>query len=163
MEALTDDPALSPRLVVKKCEEALEFYRRALGAEERYRLVEKGTGRIGHAEMTIYGSVLMLSSEYPEMGILGSDGKSPVRLHLMVPDVDAALERARAAGATVIRPPTDEFYGHRAAVFDDPYGFNWMLGQEKEKLSPQEMQRRYDALMDGMAGKKAGRAEAGGT
>jgi PhnB protein len=156
MESITKYPALLPYLVVKKCEEALEFYRKALGAEERYRLVEKGTGRIGHAEMTIYGSILMLSSEYPEMGILGSDGKSPVRLHLMVPDVDAALERAKAAGATMIRPAKDEFYGHRAACFDDPFGFNWMLSQEKENVSPQEMQRRYDAMMDEMATKKAG-------
>lgn len=153
MESNNTFPALSPYLVVKKCEEALEFYRNALGADERYRLVEKGTGRIGHAEMTIHGSLFMLSSEYPEMGIVGSDGKSPVRLHLMVPDVDAALERAKAAGATVIRPATDEFYGHRSASFSDPYGFNWLLSQEKENLSPQEMQRRYDAMMDEMAGK----------
>lgn len=153
MASMTTFPALSPHLVVKKCEEALEFYRNALGAEELFRLREKGTGRIGHAEMTIYGSLLMLSSEYPEMGIVGSDGKSPVRLHLMVPDVDAALERAKAAGATVTRPATDEFYGHRAANFSDPYGFSWMISQEKEKVSPEEMQRRYDAMMDEMAGK----------
>ncbi|MBS7810469.1 VOC family protein [Roseococcus pinisoli] len=156
MEPITTFAALSPYLVVKKCEEAIEFYRRALGAEERYRLTEKGTGRIGHAEMTIYGALFMLSSEYPEMGMMGSEGKSPVRLHLMVPDVDAALERAKDAGATVIRPATDEFYGHRAACFDDPFGFNWLLSQEKEAVSPQEMQRRYDAMMDEMAVKKAG-------
>jgi PhnB protein len=154
MESITKFPALLPYLIVKKCEEALEFYRKALGAEELYRLIEKGTGRIGHAEMTIYGSMFMLSSEYPEMGLMGSDGKSPVRLHLMVPDVDAALERAKGAGATVVRPPTDEFYGHRAACFDDPFGFSWMLSQEKEVVSPQEMQRRYNAMMDEMAAKK---------
>jgi len=156
MESINTFSALSPYLVVKKCEEAIEFYRMALGAEERYRLTEKGTGRIGHAEMTIYGSLFMLSSEFPEMGMTGSEGKSPVRLHLMVPDVDAALERAKAAGATVVRPATDEFYGHRAACFDDPFGFNWLLSQEKENVSPQEMQRRYDAMMDEMAAKKGG-------
>lgn len=151
MEAITKHPALSPYLVVKKCEEALEFYRQALGAKELYRLVEKGTGRIGHAEMLIHGSLLMLSSEYPEFGILAAEGKAPIRLHLMVPDVDAALERAREAGATVTRPAKDEFYGFRAAGFTDPYGYDWLISEEKESLTPQEMQRRYDELMDEMA------------
>ncbi len=156
MESVTAFAALTPYLVIKKCGEAIEFYRKALGAEERYRLTEKGSGRIGHAEMIIQGALFMLSDEFPEMGMAGSEGKSPVRLHLIVPDVDAALERAKGAGATVIRPANDEFYGHRAACFDDPFGFNWILTQEKENVPPQEMQRRYDAMMDEMATKKAG-------
>ncbi|WP_424814626.1 VOC family protein [Roseococcus sp. YIM B11640] len=145
---------LSPYLVVKDAEGALEFYRKGLGAEELYRLREKGSDRIGHAEMTIHGALFMLSSEFPEMGALGPQGMPPIRLHLMVPDVDAALERAVEAGATVIRPPTDEFYGHRQASFTDPFGYIWMLSKEFEKVSPEEMQRRYDAMMDELAAKK---------
>ena len=141
-------PALIPYIVVSRCAEAIAFYKAAFGAEELFRLTEKGTGKVGHAELRIQDSMLMLADEFPDYGVLSPEtvGGSPARLRLEVPDTDAAVSRAVAAGAIVKRPATDEFYGHRAANVMDPFGYAWMLSQKIEEVDPAEMQRRWDAM-----------------
>jgi PhnB protein len=145
---MTDSTALTPYIVVARCAEAIDFYKQAFGAEEVFRLTEKGTGKVGHAELRILGALLMLADEFPDHGAVSPEtiGGSPVRLHLAVPDVDQATARALAAGAVVKRPPTDEFYGHRSANVADPFGYTWMLSQHVEDVDPAEMQRRWDAM-----------------
>ena len=134
-------------LRVRGAVEAIEFYTRAFGAEELYRLVEPN-GRVGHAEIRIGPSVVMLSEEFPEFGCLGpqSIGGTSVTMHLHVDNADAAMERALAAGATLIRAAKDEFYGERSGKVRDPFGHEWMLGQHIEDVSPEEMQRRYTEM-----------------
>jgi len=129
---------------------AIEFYARAFGSEELFRLVEP-SGRIGHAELRIGPAVVMLSDEYPEMGLRGPrpGEESPSFLHLHVDDCDAVVAQAVAAGATVTMPATDQFYGERSARLRDPFGHTWLIGSENEALTPQEMQHRYTALMTG--------------
>jgi PhnB protein len=139
--------ALSPYLVVKGAARAIEFYRVAFGARELYRLRDPGSDRLGHAELDVLGSRLMLADEYPDFGALSpiSVGGSPVSLHLYVEDVDATFARAVAAGATVLRPLKDEFFGDRTGMVADPFGHRWHLATRKEAVSPEEMQRRWDA------------------
>lgn len=139
--------ALSPYLVVSGAARAIEFYTKALGAQELFRLVEPG-GRVGHAELTLCGTRFSLSDEYPDFGALGPVrvGGTPVTLHLYVEDVDAVLARAIEAGALLLRPLKDEFFGDRVAMIADPFGHKWMLATRQEEISPAEMQRRMDAL-----------------
>jgi len=127
--------------------EAIEFYKRAFDAHEVFRLAELG-GRIGHAEIKIGDRVLMLADEYPEHGIVGPqmlDGTT-FAIHLHVDDVDSLMLRATNAGATVLRPLADQFYGERSGSIRDPFGHEWLLGQHIEDVTPEEMQRRYDAM-----------------
>ncbi|MBN1240001.1 MAG: VOC family protein [Gammaproteobacteria bacterium] len=128
---------------------ALDFYARAFGAKEQFRLTEP-SGRIGHAQMQIGPVTIMLSDEYPELGIRGprSVGETTVTLHIHASDVDRLFEQAVAAGATVLRPLADQFYGERSGTVRDPFGHEWLLGGETEKVSPEEMQRRYTAMFD---------------
>lgn len=137
-------------LRVKGADEAIGFYVRAFGATEKMRLTEPG-GRVGHAELLIGGHEFMLSEEFPEYGILGpaSVGGASMTMHLHVDDADAAIERAVAAGATVLRPPQDQFYGERSGTIRDPFGHEWNFGHSIEKLTTEEMQRRYTAMMTG--------------
>ncbi|MBX3245630.1 MAG: VOC family protein [Myxococcales bacterium] len=129
---------------------AIDFYTRAFGAKEKFRLTEPG-GRIGHAELLFGDATLMLSEEFPELGLLGptSVGGTTVSIHLHVDDCDALLARAVGAGATLVRAASDQFYGERSGTVRDPFGHEWMIGHEIEAVSPEEMQRRYDALMKG--------------
>jgi PhnB protein len=137
---------LAPYLIVKSAAEAIAFYARAFGARELYRLTEPG-GKIGHAELDIGGALVMLADEYPDFGALSPPtiGGTPVSLHLYVEDVDAVVARAEAAGATVLRKLTDEFFGDRVAMLADPFGHKWHLATHKEDVAPAEMQRRMDA------------------
>lgn len=134
-------------LRVRGAADAIDFYKRAFGAEELYRLAEPG-GRVGHAEIKIGPSVVMLSEEFPEFGCLGpqSIGGTSFTMHLHVDNVDAAMDQALAAGATLIRAAKDEFYGERSGKVRDPFGHEWMLGQHIEDVSPEEMQRRYTEM-----------------
>jgi PhnB protein len=134
-------------LRVRDAAAAVRFYAEAFGATERFRLVEP-TGRIGHAELTLGPAVLMLSDAFPEHGLDAPDGTRDIgcSVHLHVDDADALVARAVAAGATLLMPPTDQFYGERSARLRDPFGHTWLVGHEIEKVTPQEMQRRYDAL-----------------
>jgi len=128
---------------------AIDFYSRAFGAKEVFRLVEPG-GRVGHAEVKIGPTTLMLSDEYPEFGIRGprSIGGTSVSIHIHVSDVDRLFEQAVAAGATVVRPLQDQFYGERSATVRDPFGHEWLLGGHIESVTHEEMQRRYTAMFD---------------
>ncbi len=130
--------------------QAIEFYTQAFGAKEKFRLAEPG-GRIGHAELELGATTIMLSDEYPEMGIRGplAIGGTSFMLHLHVDDADALIRRAVDAGATLIRPASDQFYGERSGTVRDPFGHEWIIGHEIEKVTPQEMQRRYDEMMKG--------------
>jgi PhnB protein len=136
-----------PYLRVKGAAEALAFYTKVFGATEKLRLDDPG-GRIGHAEILIDGATLMLADEYPEKGMRGplALGGTSVAMHLQVPNVDAVVKQAAVAGATVMREPADQFYGERIAMIRDPFGHEWLLSQHIETVSPEEMQRRYNAL-----------------
>lgn len=128
---------------------AIDFYTRAFGAKEIFRLVEP-SGRVGHAEVRIGPATLMLSDEYPEYDIRGprSIGGTTVSIHIHVGDVDRLFEQAVAAGATVVRPLQNQFYGERSATVRDPFGHEWLLGGHLEDLTYEEMQRRYTALFN---------------
>ena len=137
-----------PYLRVKGAPAAIEFYKQVFGARERFRLVEPD-GRIGHIELDLGNVVLMLSEEFPEYGIHAPDvakGQAGMAMHLHVDNADELAARAVAAGATMLRPPADQFYGERSCSIRDPFGHEWMLGHEIEKVTPEEMQRRYTAL-----------------
>ena len=124
---------LTPYLTVQGAAAAIDWYRDAFGATEAFRVVGDD-GRVGHAELTIGGARLMLSDEYPEIGVLApaSLGGASAAMHLGVADVDAAFERAVAAGATVQQPPADQPHGSRQGTLVDPFGHRWMLSQELE-------------------------------
>lgn len=141
-----------PYLRVRGAPAAIDFYQRAFGATEIFRLTEPG-GRIGHAELQFGPVVIMLSEEYPEYGILGpqSVGGTGSSIHLHVDDVDSLTGQAAAAGAEIIREPTDQFYGERSATVRDPFGHEWLLGSHIEDVTPEEMQRRFTAMFDGGA------------
>lgn len=141
---------LFPYLRVKEAGRAIEFYKRAFGATEKFRLTEP-SGRIGHCELLFGNTTLMLSEEYPEYGFLGpqSIGGTSISIHLHLDNADAAIERAVSAGATVVRAASDAFYGERSGTVRDPFGHEWMLGHSIEDVTPEEMQRRYDELMRG--------------
>jgi PhnB protein len=142
-----------PYLRVRDAAGAIDYYRRVFGAQVQLRLDEKGSGRIGHAELRIGPAVLMLSDEYPECDIVGpqSLGGTSTSIHLHVDDADALLARAVAAGGTLLRPASDAFYGERSGTVRDPFGHEWLIGHAIEEVSAEEMQRRYDALMDAAA------------
>jgi uncharacterized glyoxalase superfamily protein PhnB len=144
---------LFPYLCVSDTAAAIDFYRRAFGAVETFRLVEPG-GRIGHAEMDFGGATLMLCDEYPEYGIRSAStlGATPVTLHLHVDDADAMIACALDAGATLERPASDAFHGERAGVVRCPFGHRWLIGHAIEAVSTEEMQRRYTAMFEGDGG-----------
>ncbi len=137
----------TPYLCVRGAASALEFYKKAFGATEVMRLAQPD-GRVGHAEIRIGESVIMLADEFPEMGVRSpqSLGGSPVTIHFYVDDVDALAKQAVAAGATLQRPVADQFYGDRSGSLVDPFGHVWMIATHKEDVSPEEMQRRAAAL-----------------
>lgn len=137
-----------PYLRVRGAAAAIEFYAQAFGALEQFRLTEP-SGRIGHAQITVGPTTIMLSDEFPEYGIFAptGEGKAAMILHIHCSDVDQLLARAVKAGATVTRPLTDQFYGERTAAVRDPFGHEWLLGSPIEALTPEEMQRRYTALL----------------
>ena len=138
-----------PYLRVKDADRAIEFYKRAFGVTEKFRLTEP-SGRIGHCELEFGSFVIMLSEEYPELGLVGPQtiGNTGSSIHLHVDNADAAIDRAVAAGATLLRPPRDAFYGERGGTIRDPFGHEWMIGHSIEDVSPEEMQRRYTAMMN---------------
>jgi PhnB protein len=135
-----------PYLRVRGAKAAIDFYVHVFEAHERFRLVDPTDGRIGHAELELApGVVVMVSDEYPEMGIHGPSGEAGFALHLHVEDCDALIARAEAAGATVTMRPADQFHGERSGKFKDPFGHEWYVGHTLETISPEEMQRRWDA------------------
>lgn len=136
-----------PYLCIANAAEGIDFYKKAFGAVEVMRVTQPD-GRVGHAEIRIGNSSIMLADEFPDYGFLGprSMGGSPVKMHLQVEDVDARAKQAVAAGAQVVRPVQDQFYGERSGQFADPFGYTWILSQQKEILSEDEIKRRFEAF-----------------
>lgn len=141
--------AMYPYLIVANAAEAATFYARVFGAVERFRLTEP-SGRIGHLELELGGGLLMLADPYPECDLRPPAPGQPVSasIHLHVQDTDAVVQRAVEHGARLERAPADQFYGERTASFFCPFGHRWLIGHEVEAMSPEEMQRRYDALFE---------------
>lgn len=138
--------SVTPYLSIKDAPRAIAFYKEAFDAIEMMRIMQPD-GRVGHAELKIGDSVIMLSSEFPEMGVRSPQtlGGSPVSIHLYVKDADAVFNRTVAAGATVRRPLADQFYGDRSGGVEDPFGHIWWISTHKEDLSPEEIERRAAA------------------
>jgi len=141
---------VTPYLAIKNAAKALEFYKRAFGATESYKLMMPD-GRVGHAEIRLGDSLVMLSDEFPEYGGKAPDtlGGSPVSLHLYVEDVDAFVKKALAAGAKERKAVTDQFYGDRSGQLEDPFGHLWWVATHKEDVAPEEMQKRVGAMFVG--------------
>ena len=137
---------VTPYLVVNGAANAIEFYKKAFGGTEVLRFAQPD-GKIGHAEILIGDSRIMLADEYPEMGYRSpqSLGGSPVSIHLYVEDVDALASQAVSAGAKVKQPVKDQFYGDRSGTFEDPFGHLWHISTHKEDISLEEMNKRAAA------------------
>ena len=144
--------ALTPYLAIRGAADAIEFYKKAFGAKERMRMEAPG-GKLGHAEIVIGDSVVMLADEFEAMDFLSplARGGTSVTLHLYVRDCDASFAKAEAAGAKVIRPLKDQFYGDRSGTVQDPFGHVWHLSTHKEELSLAEIKRRGAEAMKEMA------------
>jgi uncharacterized glyoxalase superfamily protein PhnB len=128
MSEQTVTPRLSPHLVCDGAAAAIDFYKAAFGAEEVMRLAGP-TGKLMHGSVMINGAMVLLVDEMPDYNVLGPNslGGSPVTIHLVVPDVDAAVERAVEAGATIVMPVADQFWGDRYGVVKDPFGHKWSI------------------------------------
>jgi len=141
---------VTPYLFIKGAGDAIAFYKKAFGATEVLRLADP-SGKVGHAEIKIGDSFVMLADEHPEMGVRGPKtiGGSPFCICLYVPDVYVSFRQALAAGAKEVRPVKDQFYGDRSGTLEDPFGHVWTIATHKEDLSPAEIERRFAA---GIAG-----------
>jgi PhnB protein len=143
-----DYPRVTPYLIVDDADAAIDFYRSVLGASERMRMAGPD-GRVGHAELDIGDSMIMLADEHLEMDIRGprTVGGTPVTLHVYVEDADGAFKRALGAGAKALQPVEDKFYGDRAGQFEDPFGHRWNVSTHVEDVPPEEMSKRAEAAM----------------
>jgi PhnB protein len=144
-------PQVTPYLAVDDAAGAIEFYGVVFGATERMRMAAP-EGKVGHAEIQIGDSLLMLSDEFPEMGVSSPKtvGGSQVTLSVNVEDVDAVVASAVAAGATELRPVEDQFYGDRTGQFEDPFGHRWNVATHIEDVPPDEMAARAAKAMQEM-------------
>ena len=138
--------SVTPYLCVKDAASALEFYKKALGATELMRMPHPG-GKIGHAEIKIGDSMIMLADEFPEMGFRSPQtlGGSPVAIHLYVEDVDAVVGQAVANGAKLVKEVKDQFYGDRSGAVEDPFGHVWYISTHVEDVLPEEIEKRAAA------------------
>ena len=136
-------PRVTPYLIVDGASAAIDFYRDVLGANERMRMSAPGD-KIGHAELEVGDSVIMLADEHPDMDAHGPKtvGGTPVTLHVYVEDADAVFARAVQGGAKALRPVEDQFYGDRLGEFEDPFGHRWSVATHVEDVPPEEMEKR---------------------
>jgi len=134
---------VTPYLIVHDAAAAIDFYKTAFGATELFRMAGPG-GKVGHAEIMIGDSHIMLADEHPEMGARSprSIGGSPISLLVYIEDVDVFFDHAVAAGAKVVRPIANMFYGDRTGGLEDPFGYQWYIATHIEDLTPEELQRR---------------------
>jgi PhnB protein len=141
-------PRVTPYLIVDGASAAIDFYTSVLGATERMRM-SAPDDRVGHAELEIGDSVIMLADESPEMDARSprTVGGTPVSLHVYVEDADGTFERAIGAGATALQQVEDKFYGDRSGSFEDPFGHRWHVATHVEDVPPGEMQKRAAAAM----------------
>lgn len=139
--------SLTPYLIVNDAARAIEFYKEVFGAAEIMRLDAPG-GKVGHAELKIGDSIMMLSDECEETGQRNPQtlGGTPVGLMLYVEDVDTVVGRAISAGAKLVRPVADQFYGDRTGGVEDPFGHSWYVATHVEDVTPEELQRRVEAM-----------------
>jgi PhnB protein len=139
--------AVTPYLIVDGAAKALDFYKQVFGAKERMRMPGPG-GKVGHAEINIGDSVIMLADEHPEMGARGPKafGGSPTSIVLYVENVDTTVKAAVGAGAKILQPIEDKFYGDRSGTIEDPFGHHWHVSTHVEDVSPEELQRRAAAM-----------------
>ncbi len=138
----------TPYLIIKGAAKAIEFYKKAFGATELFRLAAP-EGKIGHAEIKIGDSPIMMADEDPEIMALSPEslGGSPISMLLYVEDVDAMFKQAIAAGATEVRPVADQFYGDRSGIVKDPFGHKWSIATHVEDVPPEEMDKRLSEMM----------------
>ena len=143
-------PRVTPYLIVDGANAAIDFYATVLGASERMRMSAPGD-KVGHAEIEIGDSVIMLADEAPEMDAHSprTVGGTPVSLHVYVEDVDGVFARAVEAGAKALQPVEDKFYGDRSGSFEDPFGHRWHVATHVEDVPPDEMEKRAAAAMSG--------------
>jgi PhnB protein len=141
---------ITPYLIVKGAAQAIEYYKNIFGATEIMRMEQPG-GKIGHAELKIGNSHIMLADENPSMGLGHTSavtiGSSPVSLYVYLPDVDNVVERAVSAGAKILKPVQDQFYGDRSGFIQDPFGHLWGVATHVEDVSPAEMAERAKKVM----------------
>ena len=145
-----DYPRITPYLHVDGAAAAIDFYVKVLGATERFRMPGPD-GKVGHAELELGNSLIMLADEYPDMDVYGPKavGGTPVTIHAYVEDVDAVFEAAVGAGATKLRAVKDEFYGDRSGQFEDPFGHRWSIATHVEDVPPDELEKRAAEAMSG--------------
>jgi PhnB protein len=145
-----DYPRVMPYLIVDGASEAIDFYCSVLGATERVRMPAPGD-KVGHAELDIGDSLIMLADEAPEMDAIGprSVGGTPVTLYVYVDDVDSVFDAAIGAGAKSLQPVEDKFYGDRSGQFEDPFGHRWGIASHVEDVPPEEMSKRMEAMSAG--------------
>ena len=151
VKAIPDEyPRVTPYLIVDGADAAIQFYTDVFGAKERGRMPAPGD-KIGHAELQLGDSVIMLADEAPEMGQRSptSVGGTPVTINVYLEDVDDAFDRAIRAGAKSLRPVENQFYGDRAGQFEDPFGHRWSVATHVEDVPPDEMERRAAEMMSG--------------
>lgn len=141
--------SVNPYLCVSDAARAIEFYKEAFGATERMRMGAPG-GKIGHAEIVIGDSIIMLADEHPELNFRSPKTLGGPSSHFMiyVEDVDARVEQAVAAGAKLVKPVKDEFYGDRSGSVEDPFGHLWYISTHMEDVSREEMERRVAAYVE---------------
>jgi PhnB protein len=143
-----DYPRVTPYLIIDGASDAIDFYTKVLGAHERMRMPGPD-GKLGHAELQLGNSVIMLADEFPDMGAVGpkSVGGTPVTLHVYVEDVDSVFDNAVASGAKEIRAVENQFYGDRSGQFEDPFGHQWNVASHVEDVPPEEMEKRAAEAM----------------
>ena len=143
--------SLTPYLTISNARAAIDFYVAAFGAEEMFALLDPADGRIGHAEVRFGTTTIFISDEYPDFGAISPEtlGGSPVRMHIYVEDVDTLFPKAIALGATELRPVKDQFHGDRSGMLLDPFGHSWFVATFKNKILPEEMQKRWNAGLEG--------------